>query len=299
MPNFRQFVTHERAVLMVCIGIALFFWVLNRLSKSFRKMVPIRLEYVIPSGKALSAVPPQYAQVTWQGTGWELLAGYEQRVFIQIDKDSIQTVWLKNLMVQQFGNDVIGVSPEQVTIGLEEAQRKTVSIEAVASMSFANGYDLADSIQLTPSVIEVEGPRSAIERLIRIQTDTLHFEKLKDSVITKIRLRENLLFKLSNNIIQAKIITEQFTEKSLFIPIIIKNAPQSLRIFPNKIKLDCTISLSRYSSLDAENFVAEVDLKNIDLKTKNNTVAIVLTQQPDWVRNIKFSPKSVEFYFEK
>ena len=298
-PNFRQFVTHERAVLMACIGIALCFWVLNRLSNSFRKTIPIKLEYVIPAGKALSVAPPQYAQVTWQGTGWDMLTGHEQRLFIQVGNDSFQRFSLKDLIVPQLGNDIIAVSPEQVSIFVEESKTASVRVEAVANISFVKGYDLVDSIELTPSVIDVEGPRSLVERLLSIQTDTLRFEKFKDSVLTKIKLREPPLFKLNTTVIQAKIRSEQFTEKSLFVPIIVKNAPQSLRIFPNKIKLDCTVALSQYSFLDAEKFVAEVDLKNIDFKTKNNTVAIVLTQQPNWVRNIKFSPKSVEFYFEK
>jgi hypothetical protein len=299
MSNFRQFVTHERAVLMACIGIALIFWVLNRLSNSFKKTTPIRLEYVLPSGKVLAVVPPQYALVTWQGSGWDLLTGHEQRIVIQLGNDSIQHFSIKNLIAPQFGNDIIAVSPEQVTANVEDSETATVRVEAITQINFVKGFDLADSIELTPSVIEVEGPRSLIERLVSIQTDTLHFVKLKDSVITKIKLHAPPLFKLNTTEIVAKIRAEQFTEKSLFIPIIIKNAPQRLRFFPNKIKLDCTVALSNYASLDADKFVAEVDLKHIDLKTKNNTITIILTQQPTWVKNIKFSPKSVEFYFEK
>lgn len=298
-PNIRQFLTHERVVLMACIGIALFFWVLNRLSNSFKKNISVKLEYVVPSGRALSVIPPQYAQVMWQGTGWDMLAGYEQRIFIQVSNDSTQRISLKDLMVQQFGNDIMGVSPEQLTVFSEPSKTVSVPVQALAKIDFVKGYDLADSIELIPSVIEVEGPRTAIDRLISIQTDTLRFEKLKDSVVTKIQLRQNPLFKLKTTEITAKIKTEQFTEKLLFIPIVVKNAPQSLRIFPNKIKLDCTVSLSQYDFLIADKFVAEVDLKNIDFKTKNNTVTILLSLQPNWVRNIKFSPKSIEFYFEK
>ena len=298
-PNIRQFLTHERVVLMVCIGIALFFWVLNRLSNSFKKTIPIKLEYVLPKGRALSVVPPAYAQIIWQGTGWDMLAGYEKRAFIQVGNDSIQRLSLKDLLIQQYGNDMLGVSPEQITVFSEASKTASIRVEAVAKLSFVKGYDLADSIELTPSVVEVTGPRTAIDHLIVIQTDTLHFEKLKDSVVTTVKLPQNPLLKLNPTEIKAKIKTEQFTEKLLFIPIVVKNAPQSWRIFPNKIKLECTVALSQYPFIDAYNFVAEVDLKNIDIKTKNNTVPILLTQSPLVVHNIKFSPKSVEFYFEK
>ena len=298
MPNIRQFLTRERAVLMVCIGIALCFWVLNRLSNKFITTTPIKLDYVLPMGKSLSVLPPQYAQVTWHVSGWDMLTGQEQRITININ-DSVQRVSLKDIMVEKLRSDFINVNPDLITVYVEESQHALVRVEAVAKINFVKGYDLDDSIELTPSVIDVEGPRSLVERLVSIQTDTLRFDKFKDSVITKIKLREPPLFRLSTTEIEAKISSEQFTEKSLFIPILVKNAPQSLRIFPNKIKLDCTVALSHYSVLDAEKFVAEVDLKNIDFKTKNNTVAITLNQYPKWVKNVKFSPKSVEFYFER
>ncbi|MBL7815241.1 MAG: hypothetical protein JNL70_09530 [Saprospiraceae bacterium] len=299
LPNIRQFFTHERAVLMACIGIALCFWVLNRLSKYSKKTVPVRIEYLLPQGKAFSELPPQYVQVTRQGTGWDFLTDREQRLFIQIGADSVQHLSFRDLAIQQLGSDVIGVNPDQVNAWIEPTKKKWVRVEAIAQINFVKGFDLADSIEVTPSVIEIEGPKSLVEDLAFIQTDTLRFDRFKDSVLTKIKLHEPPLFKLSTTEIVAKIVAEQFTEKSLFVPIVIKNAPQSLRIFPNKIKLDCTVALSHYPLLDADKFIAEVDLKNIDFKTKNNTIAISLNIYPIWVRNIKFSPKSVEFYFEK
>jgi hypothetical protein len=297
--RFRQFLTRERAVLMVCIGIALCFWVLNRLSTKFRKTTPVRLEYFTPMGKALRMIPPQYANVSWQGTGWDLLTGSEPRIALTVETDSIQTFYLRTIAAQQLGNDVFSVSPEQITVEIEDIGTKNVPVEAVAILSFWKGFDLSDDIQLTPSVITVEGAKSVLENLNSLKTDTLRFQKLKDTVITSIKLSVIPILKFSKTEVSALLAVEQFTEKSLFVPLTVRNAPQRLQIFPNKVKLDCTVALSRYASLSGENFMAVVDLKNVDVKSKNNTVPIVLLQQPSFVRNVKFSPQSVEFYFEK
>jgi YbbR domain-containing protein len=297
--RFQKFLTRERAVLMVCIGIALCFWVLNRLSTKFRKTTPVRLEYFTPSGKALRTTPPQYANVSWQGTGWDLLTGSEPRIALTVESDSIQTFYLRTIAAQQLGNDVFSVSPEQITVEIEDIATKNVPVEAVAALSFWKGFDLADDIQLTPSVITVEGAKSVLENLNSLKTDTLRFQKLKDTIETTIKLAAIPILKFSKSEVSAQLAVEQFTEKSLFVPLTIKNAPQRLQIFPNKIKLDCTVALSRYAALSGDNFIAVVDLKNVDVKSKNNTVAIVLLQQPSFVRNVKFSPQSVEFYFEK
>ncbi len=297
--RFRQFLTRERAVLMVCIGIALCFWVLNRLSTKFRKTTPVRLEYFTPMGKALRMTPPQYANVSWQGTGWDLLTGSAPRIALTVETDSIQTFYLRTIAAQQLGNDVFSVSPEQITVEIEDIATKNVPVEAVAQLSFWKGFDLADAIQTTPSVISVEGAKSVLENLNSLKTDTLRFQKLKDTVKTSVKLAAIPILKFSATEVTAQIAVEQFTEKSLFVPLTVRNAPQRLQIFPNKIKLDCTVALSRYASLSGENFMAVVDLKNIDVKSKNNTVEIVLLQQPSFVRNVKFSPQLVEFYFEK
>ncbi len=297
--GFRQFLTRERAVLMVCIGIALCFWVLNRLSTKFRKTTPVRLEYFTPNGKALRTTPPQYANVSWQGTGWDLLTGSEPRIALTVETDSIQTFYLRTIAAQQLGNDVFSVSPEQITVEIEDIATKNVPVEAVAALSFWKGFDLADDIQLTPAVISVEGAKSVLENLNSLKTDTLHFQKLKDTIVTTVKLIPIPILKFSKIEVSAQLAVEQFTEKSLFVPLTIRNAPQRLQIFPNKIKLDCTVALSRYASLSGENFTAVVDLKNVDVKSKNNTVPIVLLKQPSFVRNVKFSPQSVEFYFEK
>lgn len=297
--GFRQFLTRERAVLMVCIGIALCFWVLNRLSTKFRKTTPVRLEYFTPMGKALRTIPPQYANVSWQGTGWDLLTGSEPRIALTVETDSIQTFYLRTIAAQQLGNDVFSVSPEQITVEIEDIGTKNVPVEAVTILSFWKGFDLSDDIQLTPSVITVEGAKSVLENLSSLKTDTLRFQKLKDTVITSIKLASIPILKFSKTEVSAQLAVEQFTEKSLFVPLTVRNAPQRLQIFPNKVKLDCTVALSRYASLSGENFMAVVDLKNVDVKSKNNTVPIVLLQQPSFVRNVKFSPQSVEFYFEK
>jgi YbbR domain-containing protein len=297
--RFQKFLTRERAVLMVCIGIALCFWVLNRLSTKFRKTTPIQLEYFMPMGKALRMTPPQYANVSWQGTGWDLLTGSEPKIALTVETDSIQTFYLRTIAAQQLGTDVFSVSPEQITVEIEDITTKSVPVEAVTALSFWKGFDLADDIQFTPSVIAVEGAKSVLENLNSLKTDTLRFQKLKDTVVTTIKLAAIPILKFGKNEVTAQIAVEQFTEKSLFVPLTVRNAPQRLQIFPNKIKLDCTVALSRYASLSGENFMAVVDLKNVDVKSKNNTVAIVLFQQPSFVRNVKFSPQSVEFYFEK
>jgi hypothetical protein len=295
--KMKAFWTRDRAVLMTCIGIALCFWFLNRLSSSFRQTKSIRLDYELPKGKAFSIPPPLYVQVTMQGTGWDMLLGSNQSIPLALNTDAVQIFPLKNLIIQNLGNELVSSNVEQIIIQLEDAVTGTFPIEVVTNITFAKGFDLAQDIELTPSVVTVVGPKSVLENLENIKTDTLRALNLSEKSVQKLKLMTNPILQYSITEVEAKLQAEQFTEKSMFIPIVVKNAPQKLKIFPNKIKLDCTVALSRYAELNANNFVAEVDLRFS--ANKGNTLPIILSKQSSFARNIKFSPKSAEFYIEK
>lgn len=298
--RIRQFWTKDRAVLMSCIGIALFFWLLNKLSMTFVKSTQVRIYYNLPDGKTLSSIPPQYAFVSVRGTGWDILTGHsETDIRLDIKSDSVQVFSLRNAYVQNNLVDIIGISPDIITLEVEDAYTKRVGIEPVLNIHFEQGFDLAESVKLKPSEVMISGPKKFIESITTIRTDTLTFQNLKDKVVKKIRLLPHPVLRYDAEETEATLIAEQFTEKTLFIPIVVKNASEQLTVFPNKIKVDCTVALSHYAQLNASNFTAEVDLKNAIFNSTNNTVPIVLSRIPDFARNIKFTPKSAEYYIQK
>jgi hypothetical protein len=298
--HYKSYFTRDRIVLLACILIALIFWFLNKLSTSYRQTKTLRIEYVLPQGKAFSKPPPQYVTATFQGTGWDLLFGRTDHITINMTGDSLQFYSMRNVLAQQYQSEIVGVNIDQISLITEPAASKTVPIQAVVDLSFAKGFDLSEDVQLTPSVVTVSGPRSVIQNLFVILTDTLKLSKLKDSLtIQKVTLAPNPLLLSEITKVSAAVRVEQFTEKSMFIPIVVKNAPEQLKIFPNKIKLDCTVALSRYEELNVNSFTAEVDLSNVTPTSKNNTASINLTKKPTFARNIKFSPKSAEFFVEQ
>jgi hypothetical protein len=297
--KFKVFWTKDRAIFMACMGIALCFWILNKMSTSYRKIKTIAIEYAVPNGKALKTPPPQYVTATMQGTGWDLIAGNNIKGYITLTEDSIQAFSYKDILAQQIGGDVVAATPDFITFELEDAVSKTVPIEVVTQLSFEPGYALSEKVELTPSVVTVNGPRTILEGLQSIKTDTLKILRMKGEKTQNIRLMRYPLFTYKITETQAHVRVEQYTEKSFFIPINIKNAPQSLKIFPNKIKLDCAVPLSKYAQMTASQFVVEADMKDVTFDLKDNTVPIVLVSQPNYIQNLKFSPKLAEYYFEK
>ncbi len=297
--RIRQFFSRDRVVFILCVLVAFVFWILNRLQTSVKKNISVALVYNMPSSRAFSETPIQYANTTISGTGWDMLTHRLDKLYVSINEDSLQTFSLRGLAAAQLGGDVQTIEPEILSITTENAFEKMLPIEPVSLIAFAKGYDLSQNIQLEPDRVRVTGPRQVVSNLISIKTDTIFVKNLKDVFAYNVTLAKNPVLRYNFENVHVTLKAEQFTEKSLFVPIIIKNAPEKLKIFPNKIRLDCTVTLSHYSKVTADDFIIEVDMHNITLNSKNNTLPLTLIKQPDWARGVKFSPKSVEFYLEK
>ena len=297
--RLRQFFSRDRVVFMLCVLVAFVFWLLNRLQTSVKKNISVALVYNVPTNKAFSESPPQYANTTISGTGWDMLTHRLDKIYVSINEDSLQTFSLRGLAATQLGGDIQTIEPEILSVTTENAVEKVVSIEPVSHIAFAKGYDLSQNIQLDPERVRVFGPRQIVNNLVSIKTDTIFVKNLKDVFAYDVSLTKNPMLRYNFQEVHVTLKAEQFTEKSLFVPIVIKNAPEKLKIFPNKIRLDCTLTLSHYSKVNADDFIIEVDMHNITPNSKNNTLPLTLVKQPDWARGVKFSPKSVEFYFEK
>jgi YbbR domain-containing protein len=169
-----------------------------------------------------------------------------------------------------------------------------------ADLSFSPGYHLKSPIQLSPDSISISGPESLVSNIMDWRTDSLILKDIQNSAEKKISLRESAReIKLNQQTITAKLEVEQFTEKSFFVKILQRNAPDSIRIFPDRIKIYCLVGLSKYEEVEESGFTVEVDLKDAKPGVENNAVPILLTKSPDFVDNVRFSPKSAEYIFIK
>ena len=97
--------------------------------------------------------------------------------------------------------------------------------------------------------------------------------------------------------IEVNISVEKYTEKKFFVPVEIKNAEDSSKIFPKQIQLSGTVGVTAYDHLNAKDFTAEIDLfKAVE---GSNNIPIQITKQPKAAQRIHFSPKAVEYFILK
>jgi hypothetical protein len=303
--EIKTFLSSDRAILMFCISIALVFWVLNKMSQTFSSVREIHLEYQVPEHLALSAVPLTNFPAYVKGSGWDLLRKKTVNLPIVVGEDSFQVI--SNDRLCKIIGDEYNVSPQSVRLNFNEIKlkvedeiQKQVPIMGVSSIIFKKGYDLSQQIGIVPNVVSVKGPKSVLDTLRFVYTDTIRFSDFHVDKTVKIGLADNPLLHYNIQTVDAHIRVEQYTEKTILIPIEIKNQPSTMKVFPEVVDLTCTTTLSQYAKVDSKYFSAEVDMKGVVPNSKNNTLpVIVVNKQPGLVRNVKISPQSVVYFLEK
>lgn len=295
----------DRAVLFICIGIALVFWAFVKLSQIYAIDVEVGLSYQVPEGEAFLEAPPKKIIATLEGTGWDLLSPYFNKMSTAVEIDVMRRYISSSDLstkisssVEDFGLSLKRVNPDYLVLSLQEASSKKVPIELNSQLKIAAQHYIRDSIIIVPDSVLVSGPQSLIDSLQVWETQLLELNNLDKPTTRIVSLANSYgnLIQLDTNEVTVTIQVEQVAEKKLFVPIRIKNYEDSLRIFPNKIQLNVSVGLSDFYIIKTEDFVVEVDMKDIDINPENNSVPIQVTQYPTSVRALHFSPKSVEYF---
>jgi len=307
--RLQKFFQSDRAILISCIGIALIFWLLVKLSGSFESDRAVDIQYKFPDGKTFVETPPSLLNATLNGTGWSLLSNYlnQDDINITFNFGNVKTLTLNrsqiiNRIAEAIPNNltITDVDEEVILIELTDLEQKKVPIVFNKEISFAPQFNYLDSIRLQPDSVLVFGPGEKLENISNWGTELFVGENLEASVSVnhKLMSSNDEQIQLEQKSIQLDIPIEQFTQKTIFLPIQLKNQPKvdSISIFPSKIKLSCVVGLSKFDALQSSDFTAEVNMKNVSPQQQKNTLSIQLSNKPDFISKFSFTPKSVEFY---
>lgn len=301
--DFRQ----DRAILMICIGIALIFWLLVKLSQTYTSDKAVELSFRTPEDLAFREAPPQDVMIELEGTGWDLLFEYFASSAVPLQYDLVdrrELVLSRNslrsdLQDQLFSGDlrITDINYDRIELVLEDRVTRRVPIRLRARLTFAPEHQLRRPVGLSPDSVAVTGPVSLLDSIAYWPTDSLVMTSLKSSLKTDVSLKKPPReISLDPRSVQAIISTEQFTQKSLFVPLTVKNAPDSIQVFPRQIAVTCVLGLSQYEKVNRDAFQFAIDLADVDLQSENNSVLIEMLERPDSVRNIQFTPKAAKYF---
>ena len=310
MSRFSDIKLSDKKLLLVCLVISAILWFFTALTENYEHQLVCELEYVNLPTDLVPVYPLlDEMQVYLTGNGFDLLR-YSQKSKrkIQIDyhfweaKEPILYEEIVEVVSHQLHHFRIdNLRPNTLPFSFQERHAKTVPLRLKKKISTNQTWFLADSVRLIPDSVLLSGPKELVDSIDSWPTNLLKLEKLENNVSGTVDLMSSKAFNLSiePNKVNYEVKVDQWTEKTMTLPIESLNLPDSLLVFlfPKKANLKFQVPFSQYELLNEGQFsiVADFEKMAISKVAKNNKINLQLQTQESHIRNIRIEPSAVEF----
>ena len=296
------------------------FWFINTLSDYYSTEISYPIVYQnFPKQKVNIGNPSSYLKIKVRALGYIILRYSLSSKYIPITfnvnsfsmkrlpgNDSsvfyIQTQYTRDYIAKQLSSEfeIIDIKPDTLYFRFANMRSKMLPVKPKFIYRLEKQMILKSEPQLIPDSILVSGPDYIMDTITSLETMPIDLGVISHKKEVQVNMNEikNLYLKISK--VDVVIDVEQFTEKTIQIPITTVNMPESykLKTFPRNIILTCQVGLSNYEKLDSGFFRAQVDY-NETLKSQGGNLEVLLVKQPAFIRAANFTPASVEFLIEK
>jgi YbbR domain-containing protein len=299
--------------LLSCLLLAITGWLVMALNNKYVYTAKTVLVYKnFPQNKAFHPLQSDTVDLQVEGTGWQLLFARLRvnppSISIGLDKLNNKDYILFSEQLYSVNSQletsqkIISVRPDTLYFDFSKRTVKKVPVKLLSAFQFTAGFGISDDMEITPNHVIVSGPEPELRQIREWKTDTLKLENLQSTVVTRISMQQN---KLKNvNIfpsnVEVKIPVDEFTEKTVELPIKVLNNPEyySVKLYPKKVKVTFLVALSSYQQINEDFMEASVDLnewKNLH----HQQLRVTLTRFPEYCKSVRISPDKIDFIIEE
>ncbi len=299
----------EHRILLICLGLSLLVWFFVKMTHTYESRGVLTLNYRPPMGQVFAEPPLRSMPFKFSGTGWRLLTmGIFRRhpsIDFNLSNTPVQVInrtEISRKIEEQLRLNLLELGQDEVAIRLDSLFSKKVKIQLDTVISFKNGYFFRDSITLLPDSITIFGAKQMLDHIDMVSTERLKMPCPETDFQTSLPLinPNPELLQFSSNRTEVFMPVEQFTEKTLTVPIMVLNAKDSIKLLPAVVELSCVVGVSHYKDVSASDFrVVAVFGGESGPASTASMIPLTLVRQPAWVRSTSFSPKAVEYLIVK
>lgn len=296
-----------------CLVLAALAWVFTTLSNTYNFTVKAVLSYKnAPQKRAFHSLQPDTINTTLQGTGWQMLFSRMNNANKTINVD-LSTLENKDYVVlssqlkqindkKEFDEQVVAFSPDTLYFDFSNRAVKRVPVQLVSDIKYQRQFAQSNDISIKPSYVTLSGPGNLIDNIKVWNTDSLRLDSVNETVKTRLDLQQAK----EGNIgiypksVQVVLPVDEFTERTISVPVkLINNRDYyKVKVFPQKVKVTFTTSLSRYAEMDEDFFEASADL-SLWRDRGYTTLPVKLTRMPSYCKIVKIEPQNIDFIVRK
>jgi YbbR domain-containing protein len=296
-----------------CLVLAVFAWIFTVLSNPYTYTVKGVLNFRnTPQKRAFHSLQSDTVNVNVNGTGWEMLFAKMERDTrsISVDLHALENksfvVLSSQIMQINNGKDitqpVTGFFPDTLYFDFSNRREKRVPVTLVTSIKYQHQFAQSGNITLKPGYVILNGPADVIDKITEWKSDTLKMDSLGETTTATVALRSpsegNISIYPRN--VQVTIPVDEFTEKTVSVPVKLVNNHNyyDVKIFPMKVDITFTTSLTHFAQTDDDFFEATADL---DLWRQHGykVLPVTLTKTPQFGKIVKIEPRNIDFIVKK
>ncbi len=312
--SFREFHWREAFTFCAFVLLASGFWLMQSLKQEYEieLSVPIRYRNIPPSIH-FSEDRPEKLIIKVKDRG-NVLLNYslgrtlapieinmknlplDQKEKVLVSKQNIEADLLKQLIST---TSLISFAPREIRVSYGKLISREVPVVFAGKVQPDAGFQVSDSIRITPATVKVYASQGAFDSISVLKTAYAEW-KTNQRIVQKVKVIAPKGANVEPAEVTVTIPVEEYTEKTLSIPIICPDLPSqyTVRTFPSNVNVVCNIPMSRFKYLSDVDFGVSISFK--DLKdNKSGLVDLTLFKKPDWVTDVTLSPNQIEFLLEQ
>jgi len=310
----KQFKKGKLKMFFVFLALALFFWVLTKYSKEYTATVNATIIFNNPPDNT-SIINKRSSDISFDLTanGFEFLYFKFKRPLLNIDINKYYTKNRNDISISggelikiinyHLKNDISvkNVSVNELVIELDSIIFKKIPVIIQTDITFRDGYKSIGKIRIDPDSVLVSGPSKSIQEINQIKTNILSLLDVNTNILENIALQtpESLDITISPQNVTISHIVEEFTQKSLILPLKIYNLAKGLKIklIPEFITITFDVTVNEFNNISKKDFVLICDYTKRD-KNENFMIPELL-EKPESILNIVIKAKKVDYLIFK
>ena len=311
IKNLLQRFSLREALVFACFVVfAALIWYAHAMSSVRSAIVPVAVTYSgVPEDVVLSDSLPTTIHLELRDAGRRLKVyganplSFSFNIGEQIKGES-GTFTLSSDVIHHAVNSLLqgttklqSITPEQITGTYARQHSKEVPICLVADITPASQYQLVGQPTLSVDKVTVLGSIQQLDAIDTVMTRPLVLREVKDSLTTRLRLESISGVRLTQEEVEVKVSAEQFTEKVIVKPIVVKNVPEGVhvRLFPTEVNVMLRIGVSHFTDIDENDVEAICEYP----QTPVDKLPVHITCRNPYVTFTRSTPAAVEFLIEK
>lgn len=211
---------------ILSVAAALLLLVFHDITRLEERFITIPLEVNLSESLMPAAPYPTEVRVRLRGESEAVfrVAETDLRAYVELGTVGAEGDYRVPVRIERsIGTDSaieIQVDPDSITLVLEEKLLKSVVVEASMSGFLPTGYELVQTI-MTPSTVELEGPRSRVEPIDSVRTEDIDLSTRREDFTERVRIArpDPLLRFPGGDIVEIRGIVEESVVLQTFQPI--------------------------------------------------------------------------------